>query len=58
MINTTQDFWSNLERDIRRTRKMLSWLILGQNIHGITPMMFPNLKPERIEELYNVNFGS
>ena len=49
--------WEKLERDIRRTRRFLHWMIDGQGQHGITPMMFPDLTPERVEELYNVNFG-
>ena len=50
-------FWSDIERNIRRTKRMIEWMINGQFQHGISPMKFPNLTPERIEELYNVNFG-
>lgn len=52
------DFWEQLDRDIRRTNKMINWMIEGQFIHGITPMMFTSITPERIEELYNVNFDN
>ncbi len=51
------NFWSDIDRKIRRAQKMLAWLINGQFIHGISPMMFPDLTAERIEEIYNVNFG-
>ena len=46
-----------LQRDIRRTVRFIRWMIDGQFQHGISPMRFPNLTPERAEELYNVNFG-
>ncbi len=49
--------WDNLNRDFRRTQKFLEWMINGQFQHGISPMKFSNLTPERVEELYNVNFG-
>lgn len=55
LINKS-DFWVKLDRDIDRTQKMLKWLIDGQFIHGISPMMFPNIKPEDIEQRYNVKF--
>ena len=48
----------NIDREIRRTRKMLKWMIYGQFQHGISPMRFSNLTAERLEELYNVNFGN
>jgi hypothetical protein len=51
------NFWDNLERSIRRTNRMITWMVNGQFQHGVSPMKFPNLTPERIEELYNVNFG-
>lgn len=57
MRNTT-DFWANLDRDIRRTSKMISWLINGQFIHGLSPMVGGGkITPEWIEERYNVDFG-
>jgi len=45
------------DRRIRRVKKMIRWMIYGQFQHGISPMEYPELTPERIEELYNVNFG-
>ena len=51
------NFWEELDRKIRRTERMITWMIDGQFQHGISPMKFPNLTPERIEVLYNVNFG-
>jgi hypothetical protein len=50
-------FWDDLDRRIRRTQKFLHWMIDGQFQHGISPMRFPNLTPERVEEIYNVDFG-
>jgi hypothetical protein len=50
-------FWKDLDKNIKRTQKMINWMIRGQFIHGISPMVFPLLTPERIEELYNVDFG-
>jgi competence transcription factor ComK len=50
-------FWESIDRDIRRTKKFLQWMIMGEGQHGISPMMFPSLTAERVEELYNVNFG-
>ncbi len=50
--------WDMLDRDIRRTKKFINWMINGQSQHGISPMRFPELTPERIEDLYNVNFGN
>jgi hypothetical protein len=44
-------------RHLRRTQRMIEWMVDGHGQHGITPMMFPDLQPDRIEELYNVNFG-
>lgn len=32
-------------------------MIMGEGQHGISPMRFPKLTAERVEELYNVNFG-
>lgn len=48
----------DLDREFRRTSKFIAWLIDGQFVHGITPMMFPDLTAERVEELYNVDFGN
>ena len=50
--------WEELDRKIRRTKKMLTWMINGQFQHGISPGRFPKLTAERIEELYFVNFGN
>lgn len=50
-------FWDDLDRSIRSMKKFLHWKIDGQFQHGISPMMFPNLTPERVEEIYNVDFG-
>jgi|APGre2960657404_1045060.scaffolds.fasta_scaffold79341_3 hypothetical protein len=50
-------FWDDLDRHFRRTQKFLQWMIDGQFQHGISPMRFPNLTPERVEEIYNVDFG-
>lgn len=47
-----------LDRQFRRIQKMINWMIDGQFQHGISPMRFPSLTPERIEELYNVDFGN
>lgn len=47
----------DIDRDIRRTKKFISWMINGQFQHGISPMRFPKLTAERVEELYNVDFG-
>lgn len=52
------NFWENLESRIRRTEKFLHWINSGQFQHGIKPMMFPNLTPERVEEIYNVDFNN
>jgi len=57
MNRNTLSSWNNIERDIRRTKKFITWMINGQFQHGISPMRFPNLTPERVEEIYNVNFG-
>lgn len=56
--NITSSFWYRLDRDIRRTQKMINWMIEGHFQHGISPMKFKELTPERIEEIYNVNFGN
>jgi len=47
-----------IDRKIRRSLKFLKWIIDGQSIHGISLVKYPNLTPERVEELYNVNFGN
>ena len=47
---------NELDRKIRRSLAMIKWMIEGQFQHGISPMRFPNITPERIEELYNVDF--
>ena len=52
-----KDVWEELDRRIRRTKKMIKWMVHGQFIHGVSPMKFPQMTPERIEELYNVDFG-
>lgn len=48
--------WTELDRAFRRSLAMQKWMIYGQFQHGISPMRFPKLTPERIEELYNVDF--
>ncbi len=58
LMKTNKDFWESLDRDFRRTENFLDWMIKGQFQHGISPMRFPKLTPERVEELYNVNFGN
>jgi len=47
------------DREIRRRIKFINWLIDGQFQHGITPMMFPDLTPERVEEMLilGINYG-
>lgn len=50
-------FWDDLDRQFRRTQRMINWMINGQFHHGISPMRFSKLTAERIEELYNVDFG-
>lgn len=50
--------WAELEREFRRTQKMLDWMINGQFQTGISPMKCYGLTAERIEEIYNVNFGN
>lgn len=51
------DFWAALDRDLRRTHRMITWMIDGQFQHGISPMAFGNITPELIEGLYDVDFG-
>lgn len=46
-----------LDQQFARSLAMIKWMIHGQFQHGISPMRFPKLTPERIEELYNVDFG-
>jgi len=46
------------DREFRRLRKFMFWLIDGRGQHGITPKMFKSLTPERVEEIYNVDFGN
>ncbi len=48
---------SEIEIEIRRTIKFIQWMIDGQLQHGISPMRFHKLTAERVEEIYNVNFG-
>ncbi|MDD5358529.1 MAG: hypothetical protein PHX80_05240 [Candidatus Nanoarchaeia archaeon] len=45
-----------LNRKIKRISAMISWMIFGQFQHGISPIRFPNITPEDIENIYNVNF--
>jgi hypothetical protein len=47
-----------LERKFRRIQKYIRWKIYGQFQHGIAPNTFLDLTPERVEELYNVDFGN
>lgn len=51
-------FWTDLDRKIRRTQNFINWLIDGQGQHGISPSEYPNLTAEKVEELYNVDFGN
>lgn len=50
--------WVDIEMRLRRSKKFIDWMICGQFQHGISPMRFPDLTPERAEELYNVDFGN
>ena len=54
---TNRCFWDDLDRRIRRVGKFLNWKIDGQFQHGISPMLFTELTPKRVEEIYNVDFG-
>lgn len=56
MSNPIVVIGKDLDRQIHRSLAMTKWMIEGQFQHGISPMRFPNLTPERIEELYNVDF--
>lgn len=47
----------NLDLELKRSAEMIKWMIDGQFIHGISPMMFPNIRPEDIERIYNVEFS-
>lgn len=47
-----------IDRHCDRFLAMLRWMIEGHLIHGITPMRFPDLQPDDIERLYNVNFDT
>ena len=49
-------FDKELDRKFSRSLAMIKWMIEGQFQHGISPMRFPDITPERIEELYNVDF--
>lgn len=57
MEESEKIFWNDLDRRIRRTEKFIHWMINGQFQHGISPMGFTNLTPEKVEEIYNVDFG-
>jgi hypothetical protein len=46
-----------INKELDRVSAMIKWMIDGQFQHGISPMRFPSLTPERIEELYNVDFN-
>lgn len=54
----TTDYFIQLDIRLRRYQRFLNWMINGQFQHGIYPGRFPDLTPERVEELYNVNFGN
>ena len=56
-MNIQISWEKELNRKFRRIENMINWMIVGQFQHGIYPNRFKNLTPERIEELYNVNFG-
>ena len=51
------NFWIDLDRRIRRSQRFVKWLIDGYGQHGVSLIEMPSLTPERIEELYNVDFG-
>lgn len=55
MNNLTQIKMTDLE--FKRLLEFIAWMIDGYAQHGITPMRFPDLTPERVEELYNVEFS-
>ena len=57
MEESEKIFWNDLDRRIRRTEKFIHWMINGQFQHGISPMLFIDLTPEKVEEIYNVDFG-
>jgi hypothetical protein len=57
MEESEKIFWNGLDRRIRRTEKFIHWMINGQFQHGISPMVFIDLTPEKVEEIYNVDFG-
>lgn len=59
-IETISEPFSSHEIDkrINRLKKFINWLIDGQFQHGISPMSMRNLTPEKVEELYNVDFGN
>jgi len=48
----------DIDREFRRSKKFLHWLINGQFQHGISLLKYPKLTPERVEEIYNVDFGN
>lgn len=45
------------DKFFNRNIKFLHWLIDGRNQHGLDLKSYPNLTPEIVEEIYNVNFG-
>jgi len=47
----------DLDKDIRRTLKLIRWMIDGQAQHGLSKTKYPSLTAEWVEENYNVNFG-
>jgi uncharacterized Fe-S cluster-containing radical SAM superfamily enzyme len=46
-----------METEVKRIKEMLSWMINGQFQHGVSPMAFPNITPDDIERIYNVEFS-
>ena len=46
----------DIDREIQRSINFQRWMIHGQFLHGISPMRFPSLTAEMVEEIYNVKF--
>ena len=51
------DFDKEIDKKLSRSLAMIKWLIDGGTQHGVSLSKFPNITPERIEELYNVDFN-
>lgn len=50
-----QTKWTNL--DCLRSYEKLSWLIHGRFVHCIPPSTWSMISPERIEEVYHIQFS-